>query len=638
MCGIGGYYSLSKKIESDKLDYMARSLKHRGPDAQNVKVLPKIGLVHTRLAVLDLSTYANQPMSDRTGRYWIVYNGEIYNYKNLRDDLVKRGCQFSTKSDTEVVLQLFMEKGIDALSYLNGMFAFAIWDSKSEELFIARDRMGEKPLYYSHDIANGLFIFSSELKALVGLPDIPFEVNPIAFSQYLSLQYILGDNCIIEGVEKLPPASYILLKENKIINKGCYWALEEYYSNKYQSLNIDGACEELLELTQNSVKNRMISDVPLGTFLSGGIDSGAIAASMSAMGKPEKLKTFTIGFEHKSYDEALLARKTAQYLGMPNHGKVVSIDVADCIENIAYYSDEPFADSSIIPTYFLAKMTKQFVTVGLSGDGADEIFLGYPTYLADKIKYALGWVPDSLFELCSMIVHHVIPVTHNKVSLDYKLRQFFTGVSKDSLSAHYHWREIHSRDDKNDILSERYVKYADCDGLSIFEKFWNKTDGAHYLDRCSYTDIKTWLVDDILVKVDRATMAHSLEARTPFLDHKIVEFAARLPVSYKMKGFDKKYVLKRAYSKRLPAKLLRAKKRGFNSPVSIWIREQLAPILNELLDENFAGEFFNIQGVRNMMKEHAQRRTDHGYRLFTILMFLLWYRAFKIKSMSFVGA
>ena len=622
MCGICGKLSWRCPPDRNLIEKMTRSLIHRGPDMEGVYFDTSIGLGHRRLSVIDTSDSGRQPMSDSTGLFWIVFNGEIYNYRKIRENLQRLRVRFGTNTDTEVVLESFKMWGVKCLDHLNGMFAFAIWDKKEQTLLLARDRLGKKPLFYK-PLPGGGLVFASELKALRHDPEVGSEWNMKAVSHYLSLNYTLTAEPIIQGVRKLEAAHYLLSDKRGSGKEIRYWDLAKKFQTKTSFSSEEEAGEALSELIDDSVRLRMVSDVPLGAFLSGGIDSSCITAALCRERKPKENKTFSIGFREKTYSELEYARSMGEFLGSDHYGKTVDADIASILPEIVYYADEPFADTSIIPTYILAEYARQYVTVCLSGDGGDEMFAGYETYAADKIHHMTKWIPGWCATGLEKMMDVILPVSYGKVSTDYKLRKFLKGHSHSDAQAHYSWRTIFSDEEKDEILLSEYRDDSEeGDPYIHFKKYWDEPEGCHYLDRAMYVDIKTWLTDDILVKVDRATMAHSLEVRCPLLDYRIVEFAASLPVSMKMKFFRKKHILRLSQKNFLPPAVLSRRKQGFNAPVSHWLTSSMGLFYMKMMDDPEL--WFNKEMMRTMYDEHKVGRRDNSLKLFSLISFYLW--------------
>ena len=624
MCGIAGWLAGREQVSQEIVERMIGRLHHRGPDAQGVLIESNIGLAHARLAVIDLDARANQPMESGDRRFVIVFNGEIYNYKELRNELEVLGHCFRTNSDTEVVAEAWAVWKEAALTRFNGMFAFAIWDRQERTLFLARDRLGKKPLYYCPTPKGGL-VFASELKALREHPAVSNRVNPQAIREFLTLNYITTGNCIFEGVKKLPPAHYAIARGRGEPQPVQYWDLASSFREKREHGGEAAAEERLLELLDDAVRIRMVADVPLGAFLSGGLDSSAIVASMAKNVSSEKIHTFSIGFGEKSYNELPWAREVAETFHVVHSDEVLTDDISVAMERIVYYMDEPFADTSILPTYFLSRFARQHVTVALSGDGGDELFAGYETYLADRIHYALAGIPGGITSFLARMVDRTLPVTKNKVSLDYKIRQFIKGMTFPGQKAHYSWRTMYGVDENIPVMRQEYWECSSGDRVfDTFSEFYGQVRQCHYLDQAMYVDIKTWLVDDILVKVDRCSMAHSLETRAPLLDYRIVEFAASLPVGWKLRGFNKKYIFKRSQRNRLPARIINRKKSGFNAPLAHWFAGAFKELLMDAIHTDRAREVLVPEAVEALLVEHEKGLADHSFRLFGILCLALW--------------
>jgi len=628
MCGITGSLNWQRPDPISLIEGMTRRLAHRGPDAEQVLAVGPIVLGHRRLAVIDIDPSSNQPMHDHTKRFWIVYNGEIYNFKKLRLELKQQGHQFKTHSDTEVILEAYKRWGVHALQHMVGMFAFALWDSKEECLLLARDRMGEKPLYYTVQQEDNSYnlVFASELSALRLHPTTNSSLNPKAISQFLSLNYILTDTAILNSVQKLPPAHYLMLKRERAPTLHSYWDLSAHFHQKRSWHSKEEASLELYALLSESVQQQSLSDVPLGAFLSGGIDSSSIVSAMKKNDSAKLTQTFSIGFNEKTYSELAESQQVANFLEVEHHTQIVDGDKAELLPTILRSMDEPFADSSLIPTYYLAKFAREKVTVCLSGDGGDELFAGYETYTADKLHQMLRFLPKKMFSRLAAMAEQYLPVTHQKVSFDYKLKQFLNGCVFDFQRAHYFWRTIFNDQEKRLILNPDYQQAVLAfDPFDSFKPFYQAVQGCHPLDQAAYVDMKTWLVDDILVKVDRTTMAHSLEARAPFLDHRLVEFAASLPVHWKMSGFQKKHILKLSQKEILPKTILSRSKKGFNAPISHWFCGKLQKIGQEVtLDTPLMQEWFHRPAIEKLWQEHLDHSRDHSLKLFGLTCLGLW--------------
>ncbi len=623
MCGIAGALSWSPHPEPRDVAAMVARLVHRGPDASGLEARGPAVLGHRRLTVIDVSEASDQPLADVTGRYWIVYNGEIYNYRELREELRQGGATFRTVGDTEVILEAYKRWGDAALERLNGMFALALWDEVRERLLLARDRAGEKPLYYQ-PLDRGGLIFASELQALRAHPAASRAVDPAAVSQFLSLNYLLTDTCILAGVRKLPAAHRLAVERGGAAAPERYWDLAPAFRDKRAFASEEEAAAALDELVDDAVRLRLVSDVPLGAFLSGGVDSSTVVESMTRLRPPAQNRTFSVGFEEESFSELPEARRVAAFLAVDHRDRRVDADAASHLPEIAARFDEPFADSSMIPVYYLARFARERVTVSLSGDGGDEIFAGYPTYRADLYHRRLRFLPGWIWPPAYRALDALWPVSFDKVSFDYKLRQFVTGLPLDYRRAHHHWRTIFSPAEKRELLRPAYRELSAEDGFGVFDRYFDEVADCHLLDQAMYVDIKTWMVDDILVKVDRATMAHSLESRAPFLDHRLMELAAGLPVSLKLRGRRSKYLLRRARAPRLPAEVFERPKKGFNAPVSHWLRTSLAGLARRAIDDGPLADWVRPEAVARLRSEHEAGRRDHGLKLFGLVCLGLW--------------
>jgi asparagine synthase (glutamine-hydrolysing) len=624
MCGIAGWLSWDEPVNTTLVEKITNALAHRGPDAAGVKNLGPVVLGHRRLSIIDTAHTNDQPLSDVSGKYWITFNGEIYNYLEIKRDLQSLGAVFKTLGDTEVVLEAYKQWGVDSLKRLTGMFSFALWDANKELLFLARDRLGEKPLFYctpSHDS----FVFASEPQALRKHLPMCREVDPTALAQYLSLNYTVGDLTLIKGVSRLAPAHFMLIEKNKQPRIECYWDLSYQFQNKKSYRSEEQACEELQSIITDAVKGTLVSDVPLGAFLSGGVDSSTIVAAMARIGDPNQVKTFSIGFREETFDEVKEARAAADYLGVDHYDRMLSPDPELLLRSLIRAADEPIADTSFLPTYCLAQFAREKVTVALSGDGGDECFAGYETYTADLYHRHLSKLPSWFWSSVERAAATTLPVSFSKVSFDYKVKQFLAGLQLPAARAHCSWRNIFNDDERVRLMRADWQERArNHDPFTEFERHFQSVKECHFIDQAMYVDIKTWLPDDILVKVDRATMAHALESRAPFLNHHLVEFAASLPIDLKMKGLRKKHLLKESQRNTLPKWLLDRRKKGFSAPVSHWFAGPLKQLAREALNEPAFKDWFNPAEVDRLWLEHERKERDNGYRLFGLTCLALW--------------
>lgn len=603
MCGISGILDWRGVSTPDDLALVHRALYHRGPDDEGIWHENKITLAHRRLSIIDTSQGSHQPMVDFSNRYVICFNGEIYNFKEVRSLLKERGYTFKTTGDTEVILSAWHCFGIKALDYLEGMFAFAIWDRQEEELFLTRDRFGEKPLFY-HLLPEGV-VFASELKALLRYKAIPKTLNPDAIGAYLSLNYLPTDICIIKGIQKLQPAHYIHFNKGQTPQTHCYYDLSSVFHSPKHTQNESALEEEFLSIFDRCVKQSSISDVPLGLFLSGGLDSSSVAASMTLNNKNSP-RAFTIGFEEDSYNELPKAQSVANALNIDLTSRIVSEKDLLNLRAIVQSTDEPFADTSMVAVYHLCKLARTQFTVCLSGDGGDELFAGYETYKADRLRQ---FVPFDL-----SFLNRFIPTTFGKLSLDYKLKQFFKGTHMPYDRAHYSWRTIFDESEK-----KRLLLGSPYDPFVTIGRFYDDVRDIHPIDQHMYCDIKTWMCDDILVKSDRCSMAHSLEVRTPFLNHSLAEFIIRLPVSLKLKRLQTKYLFKKSQEKRLNHDIIYGKKEGFGVPVGHWINNDMRDLT---LSSVIIKKYFNTKEVQKVFDAH--KKSNNTYKTFGLLCLAMW--------------
>jgi asparagine synthase (glutamine-hydrolysing) len=623
MCGISGAVSWQRPPDCRSVQQMCDAQVHRGPDAGSVIARPPIVLGHRRLSIIDLSEAANQPFADSSGRYWLVYNGELYNFRALRRELEAHGARFRTASDTEVVVEAYKQWDVDCFARMNGMFALAIWDEPRQRLVLARDRTGEKPLYYAA-VDQGL-VFASDLRALRRHPEIPTDVDREALDQFLSLNYVLGQHAMVAGVRRLAPAHFMLFDRNGLHRATRYWDLAPHFHDKARFRSEGEAAEALAATIDDAVRLRLESDVPLGAFLSGGLDSSTIAASMCRLRPPQQNETFSVGFAEATYDELPWARRAAAEIGVGrHHDDIIAPDMAAALPAIVRAAGEPFADTSMIPMYYLAAFARTRVTVCLSGDGGDENFAGYDTYVADALLRATRWVPSIATRAAAVAARRAGPVTFNKVSWDFKMRQFLAGHSASPEHAHYAWRRIFTDDEKRELVRPEQRPASEATPFDRFREFYDEVAGCHPLDQALYVDINTWLPDDILVKVDRMTMAHSLEARAPFLDHRVMELAASLPPEWKLNVRGRKHVLKQSQRGRVPAAIIARRKEGFNAPVSSWLVGPLCELAKHATSQEVLGEFLRPEPIARLWEDHLARRADHGLKLFGLTCLGLW--------------
>ena len=628
MCGIAGSvcWNNVENAEYNNIKKIISALNDRGPDFSSVKNFGRANIGHARLSIIDLNKNANQPMFDTSSRYVISFNGEIYNFNEIKIKLISKGVIFKTKSDTEVILESYKQWKEKCLELFEGMFVFIIWDKIKETLFLARDRMGEKPVFFvpynGKNFESGI-IFSSELKALLLHPNVKINVDNNTIWEYLSLNYVLTSSCMITEVKKLEPGSFAVFTKNSYLSKE-YWKLKSFFLNKRRISSLEDTIQEFNFLLTSTVKKQINSDVPLGAFLSGGVDSSTIVASANRVIKNDKFKTFCIGFDEFNYNEIPKSDYVSNLFNNKKFNQIISFDIKNnFLKILDKVCDEPLADTSIIPMFFLCKFARENITVALSGDGADEIFLGYETYLADKLKNVFDLLPMKITKFLHYFANRFFPVSHNKVSFDYKLKQFLGGCTLPKKEAHYWWRNIFSEKFKKEICVDSFAEGLDNPFIK-FSKIYSDVKSCDFLDQVSYVDIKTWLVDSILMKVDRASMANSLECRAPFLSHKIVEFAASLPADLKLQNFRKKAFLRKSQASYLPKKILNSKKRGFNSPISFWLNNQLNKLGKEITFDSNITNIIREESIKKMWSEHEEKVVDHGHRLFGLVCLGHW--------------
>ena len=623
MCGICGYihFDNTKRSSGDILRSMMDTIISRGPDDAGMFVRDSAALGHRRLSIIDLKT-GHQPMSMNDGSKTIVYNGEVYNFIELKTVLLGKGHTFRTNSDTEVVLHAYEEYGEDCVKHFNGMFAFAIWDSKEKTLFLARDRFGKKPLYYT--VFDNQFIFGSELKALLKHPAVKREIDLNALGKYLAYEYVPSPYSIFKNIYKLEAGSRILVK-NGAFKTDRYWDLSFNIREKFDHKE---ASSRVLELLKESVRKRLISDVPLGVFLSGGIDSSAVVCMMASLMDPKDIKTFSIGFKERSFDESGDARRVAEYFGTDHHEEILDPGVMlDVFPKILDLLDEPFADSSIIPTYLVSKFTRRHVKVALGGDGGDEIFLGYPSFLAHKLDSYFGFVPGPLKKLPLKLLLKCVKPSSDYMSLYFKVKRFSRGLDFPEESRHQAWIGSFTPDEQKALLISGRDSPHGSDIYGITEKYFKSASALDPLDRAIYIYVKTYMTDDILAKVDRASMANSLEVRAPFLDTEFTEFATSIPASFKLKNFTTKWILKEALKGRLPEKNISKSKQGFAVPVAKWLKEDLKGLLLDAFHRTKIERegIFNYAYIDGLIKEFLANRNDTRKEIWALFMFEMWY-------------
>ncbi len=624
MCGICGQFNLKPEniVDKELLKRMKQSLAHRGPDDQGIWSKGQIGLGHTRLAVIDLSVNGHQPMSNETGSIWITYNGEVYNFPDLRKELESKGHHFRSNSDTEVIVHLYEEEGIQCMTRLRGMFAFAIWDENTKQLLLARDRLGQKPLYYYKD-KQSLF-FASEIKGILASGMVEISPDNEAMYQYLCLGYVPHPKTGFNGIKKLPPGHRLVVR-NSHFSLDSYWSLKENH-NQDEAVNTKDVSWRLNDLLKEATRIRMVSDVPIGVLLSGGIDSNAIVAMMNSCTR--QIKTFTVGFEDELYDERREARFLADRLDTDHHEMVVKPAVLDILPELASAYGEPFADPSAIPSYYVAQMARRHVTVVLNGDGGDENFAGYGTYIQGMVGSRLESIPSKLGGYLSKILDQ------KREGKAKSLAQVLALCGKSRARNFSHLKEIATSAITESLLTDDYRELVHgVDPIGHLVKCYERLDSGDIVNTMLAVDRETFLPDDLLFKIDIATMNHGLEARSPFLDHHLVEFAAKLPGRLKLNGWRKKYILKKSLKYILPHQVLQRRKRGFDVPVGRWLKGDLKVLCRDTLSgKNLVTELLQADKLKEMFDDHLNGNQDWGRFFWAVLMLNMWSEAYIKKG------
>ncbi len=631
MCGIAGKFNFdpNRPVDPGRLAAMTTVVSHRGPDADGFYVGDSVGLGHRRLSIIDLST-GDQPLSNEDGTVWVVFNGEIYNFADIRRELLGAGHTFRTHSDTEVIVHAYEQWGESAIDRFRGMFAFAIWDERRRRLLLVRDRLGVKPLYYS---ANACGVtFGSEIKSLLEDPDVPRAWSPEAVDAYLALCYIPAPRTIYQNVWKLP-AGHLLVAENGRVRVRRYWDLT--FTGDGDPSREAEYLVRLEQLVDESVSLRLLSDVPLGAFLSGGIDSSLVVASMVRQ-SAGRVVTTSVGFDEQAFNELEHARTVADHLGTDAHEEIVTPEIADLLPKLAWHFDEPFADSSAVPTYYVSKAAREHVTVALSGDGGDELWAGYARHRVEHAELsARRWMGRRGSRIAARVGAR-LPLS---IKGTRSLRHL--GLSPADACAQKHAYGLFDTALRGPLYSSDFAhEVRDADPLIDFRLAYQACGSPDPLDRALYVDVKTYLVDDIMTKVDRMSMAVSLESREPLLDHRLLEFAATIPASLKLNGGRSKYLLRRLLERRLPKSIVDRPKHGFAAPIDRWLRGPLAPMVDALLtDGRFRDRgIFDPSAVARIWREHRTGTADHRHRLWSLVMLELWFRQFADAASTVPGA
>jgi asparagine synthase (glutamine-hydrolysing) len=635
MCGICGWVNFRSLIHTGQaiVADMNATLGHRGPDDAGAVTLGQSALAMSRLSIIDVAT-GHQPVANENETCWIVFNGEIYNFLDLRRDLEARGHRFHTRSDTEVVLHAYEEWGPGCVQRLRGMFAFAIEDRRTHagcshgngvlrepKLFLARDRVGKKPLYYYHD-AN-CFVFGSELKAILAHPDVPRRVNCPAIPLYLTYGYVPAPQTMFEGVLELPPGHTLTVQGEQVTVRQ-YWDHDERSTT--ETSMTEGECvERLRELLEDAVRVRLVSEAPLGAFLSGGLDSTLIVALMTRI-LDQPVKTFAIGFvDDPSFNELEYARLAARTYGAQHHEFIVRPDAIELLPTLVWHYDQPFADSSAIATYLVAKLTGEYVTVALTGDGGDELFTGYERFAAARLAEYYCRTPR-LLQIALARLMQTLPESTSYHGFARRVRRFVEHAALPLPQRYLGWVGIFPIDFLHPLLTDEMR----VDPLGHFLAYFDQVANRESIEQLLSVNARTYLPGDLLVKTDRMTIANSLEARCPFLDQELLEFAARIPLELKLKGLTTKYILKKAAESLVPRDIIHRKKHGFGVPVGRWFRTSLKDYIRDVLlsPQTLCRGYFRENAVRRLLEEHQTGKRDHGHRLWALLTFEIWHRVF----------
>jgi asparagine synthase (glutamine-hydrolysing) len=622
LCGVAGFTKLKFCPGPERIRAAVQSIIHRGPDQQGVFESNSVALGAARLKIIDLDS-GDQPIFSESGDAVVAFNGEIYNHAELRVELERRGHRFRTRTDTETALAAFLEWDTDCFSRLRGMFAIALWTESRKRLVLARDRMGIKPLYIARHGPD--LLFGSEMKTIFVHPEFQRRLLPAGLDCYLSLNYVPCPWTLVEGIENARPAYWYEWRDGKIRSEP-YWRLP---IGPQRSRSPEEAQEELDSLLRQSVSEHLLSDVPLGVWLSGGIDSSTVL-HYAATASTNRLKTFSISFRGRSFDETAYIRAAAKQYDTDHEEFDVNpeLGLADAIEEFAYYFDEPNADAGALPVWYLSKMTRQKVTVALSGEGADELFGGYLTYRADRYARWMRRLPADALGLALQAARHW-PVSDDKIGFEYMLKRFLEGCQMTPAAAHVYWNGTFSEAEKSAIVRDH-----DPDGGAFAAFLKDQPHTGEDLAAYLWFDQRYYLPDDILMKVDRMSMAHSIEVRPPFLDHRIVEFAASLPSEFKIRGSRQKVILKDLMKGKLPPAILQRKKVGFDIPAHQWLRGPLRQFMLDTITSGVAAhpEVFQPAAIDACMRRHLDRRANLGYHLWGLMILFLWMKRWQIQT------
>ena len=623
MCGIiGQLRPHGHPVDPELPARMCAALEHRGPDARGVFRDGNVALGIQRLRVIDLAT-GDQPIFNEDRSVAVVLNGEIYNYRELREELIARGHTLTTAGDTEVIAHLYEEYGVDCVTRLHGMFAFALWDAKRQQGLIARDRVGKKPLVYS--VRDGVLSFASEMAALLADPEIPREVDHEAIDAYLAHGYVPAPLTALRGVHKLPPASTLVFRDGRARIRR-YWKLD--YTAKLEDESVEELCERIRSGLLEATRKRMIADVPLGAFLSGGIDSSAVVAAM-AQQSSEPVRTFSIGFDHQEFDELPHARRIAQQFGTVHEEFQVRAEAVEVLPKIVRHYGEPFADSSAIPSFYLSELTRRHVTVALNGDGGDESFGGYTRYVANALAGRLDRIPGGVRRALGALGGR-LPEGGDISSVRNRARRLTGALAMDPASRYAQYMAWFDAEQRRSLYTAEFAAGRNAEPYDAIGASWATASGASVIDKMLEVDVDTYLAGDLIPKIDIATMAHALEARSPFLDHELMQLAASIPATLKVRGSEKKWILREALREWLPNDLLDRPKQGFSVPLSAWLRTDLRSWSREiLLDPATLGRgYFRAAEVEALLDRHTAGVDADDHRIWSLLMLELWHREY----------
>jgi len=637
MCGIAGWINLDTTKPNQNaeavLHSMCETIVHRGPDSEGLWTDETVALGMRRLSIIDLKT-GDQPVFSEDRSVVVMMNGELYNYREVRAELEKDGFKFVTKSDTEILPHLYQKFGDAFIDHINGMYAFSLWDSRRKKLIIARDRFGEKPLYYG--VFDGKLIWASEPKAILAHPSVKPELDLNALRHYVSFDYVPAPMSIYKGIHKLP-AAHVLVVENDEVRTRRYWDIswrptnfrlpsKSNGSGSASNSSLTDSARELRDLLSDAVRMRLVSDVPLGILLSGGIDSSTVAA-FATQHATERVKTFSIGFEEDSFDESKFARKVAKHLDTDHYEERLSAATAgDLISDIGKWLDEPISDGSLIPTFLLAQFVRKHVTVALGGGGGDELFAGYPMYYAHTLAAKYNAIPAFVRSGLIEPVVNALPVSTSNMSFDYKAKRFVRSAKNDPITRHHGWFGSFAVEQHEKLFTKDVLAQTKADIYRGVRELVDASDARDIIEKAQYADINYYLAEDILTKVDRSAMAVSLETRAPFLDPRVGQFAASIPVEYKLKGKSGKVILKEAMKDLLPHDILHRPKKGFGIPIAEWLKGRLNPLMRDMLAPERLNKqgLFNVDYVERLITEHETGAASHHKELWTLLVFQLW--------------